>query len=82
MELSPAETAVMQRFFEKARIAGGPRAGYMLRKQAITYHAERSPEVDFEAALAALVERDLLKVDEGGKLFYLTEAGVTALAES
>lgn len=72
MDLSKPEHLVFERFHEKCRAAGGPRAGYMLRKRAIVY---RHPESDLEAALAALVEKELLKVNEGGELYYLTAAG-------
>jgi len=72
MDLSKPEQLVLERFLEKCRMAGGSRAGYMLRKQAIVY---RHPEVDLDPALAGLVDKDLLKVNEGGQLFYLTAAG-------
>lgn len=76
MDLSQPERLVLERFHEKCRMAGGPRAGYMLRKQAIVY---RHPQVDLEPALAGLVGRELLKVSESGQLYYLTASGTELL---
>jgi hypothetical protein len=76
MELSKPEHQVFERFYEKCRAAGGPRAGYMLRKRAIVY---RYTESDLEAALVGLVEKELLKVNEAGELYYLTAAGTELL---
>ncbi len=79
MELSAAEKVIVERFGEKARIAGGVRAGYMLRKAAVLYVREDYPGLDLEAALAGLVEKGLLKVNEGGNLYYLTAAAAELL---
>jgi hypothetical protein len=76
MDLSKPEQLILERFHEKCRMAGGPRAGYMLRKQAIVYP---HPEVDLEPALAGLVNKELLKVNEGGQLYYLTASGTDLL---
>ncbi len=79
MELSAAERLIVERFGEKARIAGGPRPGYMLRKAAVLYVRDEHPHLDLEAALAGLVEKGLLKVNEGGNLYYLSAAGAELL---
>lgn len=75
MDLTASEQSVMQRFAHKTHIAGGAKAGYVLRRQAIVADAET--EVD--GGIAALVERGLLTVGESGEFVYLTEAGVEAL---
>lgn len=79
MELTKVEQVILDRFAEKCRIAGGLRAGYMLREEAICYYKDESPELDFEQGLEQLVAKDLLKVNEGGGLYYLTAAGVAHL---
>jgi len=78
MDLSAAEQIVMDRFREKTHIAGGPRAGYVLRREAVAYAQE--PGFDLDAALATLVEQGLLASSEGGEWIYLTESGTEALS--
>ena len=78
MDLSTVERAVMERFYEKTHIAGGPRAGYVLRRQALAYGGDL--DFDLEAGLSALVERGLLTTGESGDYVYLTEQGVESLA--
>ena len=77
MDLSTVEQTVMERFSEKTHLAGGPRAGYVLRRQALAYG--RDPDFDLDAGLRALVERGLLTTNESGDYVYLTEQGVEAL---
>lgn len=79
MELTPVERVILDRYYEKSRMAGGPRTGYMLRKQAVTCLGGEHPDLDFEAGLAALAEKGLLLPSESGALYYLTEAGCEAL---
>ena len=76
MDLSAAEQTVMERFALKTHIAGGAKAGYVLRRQALASGAES--EVD--DGIASLVGRGLLAVGESGDFVYLTEAGAEALA--
>lgn len=78
MELSSAERVVMERFAEKTHMAGGARAGYMLRRDAVTYG--RDPRLDIDGALRGLVERGLLAASDSGAFLYLTTAGAEALA--
>lgn len=70
-----AKQIILDRYAEKCRLAGGPRVGYVLRKQAILYGAEDHPEADFESGLEALVEEGLLKSSDTGDFFFLTAAG-------
>ncbi len=79
MELTPSERAVLDRYAEKCHLAGGPRVGYVLRERAIRYHEGEHPELDFDAALTGLVEKDLLKAGEGGEFYFLTAAGAELL---
>lgn len=80
MDLTTVEQVIMERFYEKARMAGGPRTGYMLRKQAVTCLAEDHPDLDFEAGLESLAGKGLVLPNEAGNLVYLSEAGSEALA--
>ncbi len=71
-----ARKIILDRYSEKCRLAGGPRVGYVLRKQAILYIAEDYPGVDLEAGLVALIEDGLIKPSESGDFYFLTAAGV------
>ena len=64
MELSAAERAVLQRYHEKTRIAGGPRTGYVLRQAAIRYGEAGGSEAELTDGLDALVEKGLLSASE------------------
>lgn len=79
MELTTAERAILDRFYEKCRMAGGVRTGYMLRKQAICYIQDDHPDLDLEEGLATLTEKGLLLSSESGDLYYLAEPGAEAL---
>ena len=79
MELSAAERAILGRYHEKTRIAGGPRKGYVLRREAIGYGAETGGELD--AGLGALGEKGVLSASEDGRFYFLSEAGVELLAD-
>jgi len=81
MEITPDESAVLARFHDKARIAGGTRPGYMLRKQAVVTIQPSHPDLDLTGGLESLIGKELLKVNEGGNLYYLTEAGAEKVAE-
>lgn len=74
---SEAEVQVLGRFREKCRIAGGPRAGYNLRRESILFELEGPAASD--QGLADLVEKGLLVGNEAGDRFILTEEGVAAL---
>ncbi len=80
MDMTNVEQVIMDRFFEKCRMAGGPRPGYVLRRQAVTRLQDDQPDLDFEAGLTALTEKGLLLSNEAGNLLYLSEAGSEALA--
>ncbi len=75
MDLTATEQSVMERFAHKTHIAGGAKAGYVLRRQALASGAET--EVD--SSIASLVGRGLLTINESGEFVYLTEAGAEAL---
>ncbi len=79
MDMQNVEQVIMDRFYEKSRMAGGPRTGYMLRKQAVVCLGEDHPDLDFEAGLASLFSKGLIVANEGGNLLYLSEAGSEAL---
>ena len=80
MDLTATEQTVMERFAYKTHIAGGAKAGYVLRRQAIAAAAETGAVAEVDSAIAALVGRGLLITSEGGEFVYLTEAGVESLA--
>ena len=77
MDLSVAEQIVMDRFQQKTRIAGGPKAGYVLRRAAVVYGQES--DFDLDAALTGLMDRELLTSSEGGEWIYLTQSGAESL---
>lgn len=81
MELSAAEKAVLDRYHEKTRIAGGPRKGYVLRQQAIRYGEAERPDLDLADGLDRLVEKGLLAASEDRRFYFLTEAGAGLLAD-
>ncbi|MDH3402307.1 MAG: hypothetical protein OES32_05240 [Acidobacteriota bacterium] len=75
MDLSTDERAVLQRFAEKTRMAGGPRLGYVLRRRAVS-----AGGLDVDGALASLVGKGLLAASESGDFVFLTQQGVDALS--
>lgn len=79
--MTTADQVILERYHEKCRIAGGHRAGYVLRREAILRVAESHPEADLEGGLASLVDAELLQANEAGSFFFLTAAGVEKLAE-
>ena len=81
MEYSQVEQAILQRFVEKSRLAGGPRPGYMLRRRAIRDVNRYAADLDLGAGLEGLVEKGILQPNDGGDLFYLTERGVETLQQ-
>ena len=81
MDLSAAERAVLQRYHDKTRIAGGPRKGYVLRQAAIRYGADSRDGADPGAGLDALVEKGLLSASDDRRFYFLTEAGAELLGD-
>lgn len=82
MEFSQSERAILRRYEEKCRIAGGARAGYLLRLAAIERLGEEAGGTGaVDGGLAALVEKGLLKPTEAGDRYYLTEAGAELLQQ-
>ena len=80
MDLSQSEAAIMAHYNEKTRIAGGVKAGYLLRLESIRRLRNEDPQLDVEGGLGALVEKDLLQPTETGDRYYLTEAGAEYLS--
>lgn len=79
MSYSGEERAVLDRFVEKTRIAGGPKPGYMMRRDSIVYGLDDPHRLN--GALESLVERGVLKLNEGGDRYYLTAEGAEQLAQ-
>ncbi len=81
MEHTEVEKLILERFFQKCRLAGGPRVGYMLRRRAICWVEDEHPNLDFGAGLDGLVEKGVLKRNDGGDRYFLSEEGVETLNE-
>ena len=81
MELSPAEQAVLERYHQKTRIAGGPRNGFVLRQDSIRYDEAEGGGGDLGAGLDGLVEKGVLAASEDRRFFFLTESGAELLAD-
>ncbi len=81
MDLSPAERAVLQRYHEKTRIAGGPRLGFVLRQDAIRYDEADRGAGDLGAGLEGLEAKGVLSASEDRRFFFLTESGAELLAD-
>lgn len=78
-DLSRVERVILDRFWEKCRIAGGVRAGYVLRRDAIHYIADDHPGLDFDEGLDSLEKRGLLKPNEERNFWFLAEPGAEVL---
>lgn len=81
MDLSATERAVLQRYHDKTRMAGGPRKGYVLRQAAIRCGAAAGDGDDLGAGLDALVEKGLLSASDDRCFYFLTEAGAELLGD-
>lgn len=79
MGFSDDESRILGRFTEKCRIAGGPKAGYVLRRQSIEYGWDETRREAASRGFETLVEKGLLAANENGDRFVLTEQGVAAL---
>lgn len=75
-----APEIILDRYREKCRMAGGPRAGFVLRRRALLYVQPEHPGLDLEAGIAALEDQGLLKSNESGSFLFLTQAGADVLA--
>jgi hypothetical protein len=76
MHEATVERAILERYRDKCAMAGGPREGYVLRRQAIALGAPQASPETLDGALAALVERGLLAANDRRDLYFLTAAGV------
>ncbi len=77
MDLSRDARAVLERYRDKTHLAGGPRAGYVLRRTAIGRGVDDA--VDLGGAIAELTDGGLLSASENGDFLFLTESGVEAV---
>lgn len=82
MTTKTAPEIILDRYREKCRMAGGPRAGFVLRRRALLYIQPEHSGLDLEAGIAALEDQGLLKANESGSFLFLTQAGVDVLAEA
>lgn len=73
MDLSKVEQEILARYKERCHRAGGVSPGYGMRFTAIRYHQRSEAEV--RSALNGMVERGLLKANEAGTWYFLTESG-------
>ena len=67
---------ILEHYAENFRLAGGPRVGYVLRKQSILRAGGEDSTADLESGLAGLVDAGLVKPSESGDFYFLTAAGV------
>ncbi len=79
MSYSDAATHVLVRFVEKCRLAGGPKAGYNLRRRSIEQGWRVSDAKAMDEGLADLVSQGILASNEAGDRYILTEQGVETL---
>ncbi len=79
--MKTAEHLILERYRDKGFAAGGVRPGYVLRRDAILFIADRYPEVDLESGIESLVEQELLKPNDAGSFLFLTAAGAEKIAE-
>lgn len=80
LQLSPLATAILRRYHDKTRIAGGARAGYNLRRRSIFWESGE-PASEQDRALAELVEQGLVKPNEAADRYALTAAGAERLGQ-
>jgi hypothetical protein len=78
---SPVERLILERFREKTHLAGGAKAGYVLRRHAIRAPHPEIPDAEFDAAFSSLLAGGLLAANEASPVVFLTEAGVEAVRE-
>ena len=78
--MTTADRVILERYRDKCHLAGGVRAGYVLRRRAILLAGEDHPDLDLEAGLDSLVEQELLKANDDGSFFFLTATGVEKIA--
>ena len=79
MAFSETESGILNRFHEKCRIAGGAKAGYNLRRQAVEAGLAGLEGDAVGEGLASLVEKGLLISNEAGDHFILTATGVEVI---
>jgi hypothetical protein len=75
-----AEQIIVDRFRQKCQAAGGPRAGFVLRRAAILYVRDEYPELDLAAGIDSLVDSGVLKASDSGNFLFLSATGVQHLA--
>jgi hypothetical protein len=80
MKATNAEEVVLERLRQKCHAAGGPRAGFVLRRASILYVQDQHPDLDLEAGISALLDSEFLKVSESGKFLFLTAEGAKRLS--
>ena len=78
MSFSESERTILARYYDKTRLAGGAKAGYLLRADVLK--ADGGGEV-VEAGLVALAEKGLLQRTEAGDRYMLTEEGAELVAQ-
>ncbi len=72
MDFSAQEGAILNRLYEKTRVAGGATAGYLMR---IAVLSGAGDAADAQAALERLTDKGLLQRTEAGDRYLLTEEG-------
>jgi hypothetical protein len=78
MDLASVEQLILARFKERCDRAGGVQPGYGMRFNAIRHG--RDGEEQYRRALAGMVEKGWLKVNEAGTWYFLTEDGAVQVA--
>ena len=75
MSFSAQEGAVLQRYQEKTRVAGGAVAGYVMRTAVLG-----GDTAGVEQALESLAGKGLLQRTEAGDRYLLTEEGAEVVS--
>lgn len=74
-----ARDIILERFKSKGQIAGGARAGFVLRRDSILYVQDQHPSLDLAAGLDQMVAEDLLKANETKSHYFLTAEGLAKI---
>lgn len=76
---SSVERLILERFRERTHSAGGAKAGFVLRREAVRVRHPELAEADLSAGFDALLARGLVATNEDSPVVFLTEDGAAAV---